>query len=154
LEQSSARRTIGCIVAAVGATIAAAGTFLDLAQVTLRLDGRRAVTLVGSYVSTNRGKLVVAIAVAVLVGALVTGFRRVDGVTFAFLAGLAGVAVTAISIYDRIDVDHFVDARPGASVGPATTVCAAGGVLIVVGALATATYWPRAARRARRQTSP
>jgi hypothetical protein len=144
---------VGCVTAAVGATIAAGGTFLELVQVTIRVDAGHTLTISGSYISTNRGKVVAGIALAVFVVALASGFRRADGVLFAFVGALGGVAVLAFAVYDRIDVEDFVDQRADARLGPALAVCIAGGLVMLIGALLT-TNWPRAARRARRQTSP
>jgi hypothetical protein len=144
----------GCVTAVVGATIATGGAFLELVEVTFRVDARHFLTLHSSYVATSRGKVVAGIAVMVFVVALAATFRRAVGVLFAFFAGLGGVAVLAFAIYDRIDVQDFVDDRAGARLGPALPVCLAGGVIILFGALMTVSYWPRAARRARRQTSP
>jgi hypothetical protein len=145
---------VGCLTVAVGAAIATGGSFLQLLQVTIRVDALHVVTLHDSYFATNRGKLVAGIAMAVFVVGLAASLRRAEGVLLPFVAGLGGVAVLAISIYDRIDVQDFVDTRAGARSGPALTVCMAGGVIILVGALVTVSYWPREARRARRQTSP
>jgi NADH:ubiquinone oxidoreductase subunit F (NADH-binding) len=144
---------VGCATAAIGAAIATGGTFLELVQVTIRVDAGHTLTISGTYFSTNRGKVVAGIALAVLVVALASGLRRADGVLFAFVGGLGGVAVLAFAVYDRIDVEDFVDQRAGARLGPALAVCLAGGLVMLIGALLTI-YWPRAARRARRQTSP
>jgi hypothetical protein len=144
---------IGGLVVAVGAAIAAGGTFFELVQVTVRV-GARAVTLHGSYFATSRGKVVAGIAIVVFVVAVAEWFRRADGLLVAFVAGLGGVAVLAFSIYDRIDVQDFVDNRPGARSGPALAICIAGGVIVLLGALVSVSYWPPAARRTRRQTSP
>jgi hypothetical protein len=154
LDPSPERRIVGCITAAVGATIATGGTFLELVQVTFRVDARHSLTAHGSYFATDRGRLVAAIAIVVLVVALAASLRGGDGVLFAFCGGLGGVAVLAFAIYDLIDVQDFVDNRAGARFGPALPVCIAGGAIILIGALLTVTYWPRAARLARRQTSP
>lgn len=154
MELSPTCRTVGCVTAAVGATIATGGTFLDLVQVTIRVDAQHSVTLHSTYVATDRGRLVAVIAFAMFVVALSGLFRRADDVLRAFFVGLGGVAVLAFSIYDRIDVTAFVADRTHASFGPALAVCMGGGAIILIGALLTVGYWPRAARLARRQTSP
>jgi hypothetical protein len=144
---------LGCLTVAVGAMVATVGTFLELVQVTIRVDAGP-MTVHSSYFATSRGKLVAGIAIVVVVVAIAALFRRDEGVVAPFVAGLSGVAVLAISIYDRIDLQDLLDARAGARSGPALAVCMTGGVLILVGAVVTVSYWPRAARRARRQTSP
>lgn len=154
MEPSPSRRTVGCVTAAVGGTIATGGTFLELVQVTIRVDAHHSVTLHSTYFATDRGRLVAVIAFAVLVVALSGVFRHADDVLRAFFVGLGGVAVLAFSIYDRSDVTAFVADRAHAGFGPALAVCMGGGVIILIGALLTVGYWPRAARLARRQTSP
>jgi hypothetical protein len=109
---------VGCLTVAAGAAIATGGSFLQLLQVTIRVDAVHVVTLHDSYFATNRGKLVAGIAIAVFVVGLASSLRGAEGVLLPFVAGLGGVAVLAISIYDRIDVQDFVDTGPAHAPGP------------------------------------
>jgi hypothetical protein len=144
--------SIGGIVVAVGAAIAVAGTFLNMVKVTVGVNSLRAVTLnsTTTYFDTNRGKLVAAIAAAVLVVALVGLLRGATTSCPPPWPASGASRYWAFSIYDRIDVDTFIDDQRAslkgntlrslfeANVGPALYVCMGGGVLILIGALMAA----------------
>ena len=94
---------------AVGAAIAIGGTFLDTYKVTVGIQSLESVNLTSTYFDADRGKVVAGIGAAVLVLALIGLLRVGDHLIPAVVAGLGGAVILGLSIYDRIDLDDFLD---------------------------------------------
>ncbi len=139
--------SVGGAIVVLGAAVAVGGTFLDTYQVTVGVQSLESVNFTSTYFAADRGKVVALIGAAVLLLALVALLRVGHHPVPTLVACLGGVAIVGLSIYDRIDLDHFLDdkrdqlqatASPTllhASAGPALSVCMGGGALIVIGAV-------------------
>ena len=142
--------SVGGLMVAIGAAIAIGGTFLDTYKVTVGIQSLESVNFTSTYFDADRGKVVAAIGAAVLLLALIGLLRVGDHLVPAVVAGIGGAVILGLSIYDRIDLDNFLDDKRHqiqaqssrnlfhVSFGPSLYVCMGGGVIVVIGAVMAA----------------
>lgn len=142
--------SVGGLMVAIGAAIAIGGTFLDTYKVTVGIQSLESVNFTSTYFDADRGKVVAGSGAAVLLLALIGLLRVGDHVVPAIVAGLGGAVILGLAIYDRIDLDNFLDDKRQqiqaqasrslfhVSFGPALYVCMGGGVIIMIGAVMAA----------------
>ncbi len=150
-EHLRTRDTVGLVVALVGVVVGALGLVFDWVTFTAELErgGQASAETLGAFDQSDG----VVLAVALALGALVTGVQFVERRRLLhLLALLVGVSVTVIGVVDLLDVlsveavdqpELGIDARR--EVGAGLPLVIAGGALILLGT--GATFVDGAARR-------
>jgi hypothetical protein len=129
LASASGKREILLAASGIAAGVAAISTWMTWVSVTFQLrDGQRTVTVSG--VQLAEGKIVLALAAALLALAALAAARRTRAAGTALGAVVLAVAIAGVSLYALVGADdRYVDGLHGQhSFGPIRSVAADDGV--------------------------